>query len=319
MTIENLKIIGKLLEDYSNFIENRSNVYLIVLDNIFPKILEWHFYIWQKEYELLGKDHDLNEWSNYNQISATLDGIFKKVEERALKEGNSYSFFRAFEKHIERNKEVFIEGAKNKFYYVESIMPIFYSTLVENIKNSKERHDIWGHYFPIKWKITKDNIEDQKNIISRALLHYFLDWARERFWQSEDEKEYDGLLDEIATNLFPSVEPILWAKLLTILMRSWVNDNRMKSLIELGTNFGLFSRIFVSFDSTENQLHDLMATQEKVTMELVLFLFGNYFTKDTLNNFIKDLNELKYDQDSKEEKRRHDYITIFNKLIQMQN
>jgi len=285
MMSENLKVIAKLLEDYSNFIEKRSNVYLIVLNEIFPKILEWHFSIWKKEHELLGEEHDLEEWDNYRQILASLDDILENTQQRAFKEGNSYSFFRAFKKHVEKYKNEFVEGKdEKKFYYVESIISIFYVTLVENIRISKEKHDIWNHYFPPGWKITIDNIEKKENIVSKVLLSNFLDWARERFWQSEDRKEYDKLIDELASNLFPSVETILWAKLLTLVLKPWIDDDRMKSLVEEAPNFGLFSRVFVNFNDTGTKLHDIMRSHENNTMALAIFLFKNHLTKDILAN-----------------------------------
>lgn len=317
---ENLKIIAKLLEDFSNFVEDRSTTFLVIFDEFFPKILEWHFAVWKKEYGLLSKDKDLKEWSNYSEISRTLDNIFKKIEERTLKDGHSYSFFRAFKKHLEKYKEEFVEGSGDKkFYYVESVVSIFFSTFTESIKTSPEKHDIWEDYFPREWKITKDNIVNKDNMVSRVMLNNFFEWAHQRFWKSEEKQKYDEVLDEIASNLFPSVEPILWAKLLTVVIRPWTDDNRMKFLVEEGPNFGFISRIFTGFNDSEDILmdkwHDQMSSQEKTTIELALFLFNQQFTKENVGQFIADLNGLQYDKESKEEVRRKHYIEIFEKIL----
>lgn len=319
---ENLKVTSKLLGDFSNLVDNRSTFFLAILPEFFPKLLEWHFTIWEKEYELLSKQDKLHEWSNYSEVSRALDSIFKKVMERTLKDGHSFSFFKSFKAHVEKYKEKFVGDESNKkFYYVESVVPIFYSTLTDNIKTSSERHDIWDNYFPPDWKITKDNLEKKENYISRILLDNFIKWARSRFWSSAENDKYDEVLDEMASNLFPSVEPNLWAKLLTLLMRSWTNDNRMKSLVEKGPNFGFVSRIFSGFVESEekmtNEWHEQMKSQENTTMDLALFLFGQYLTKETLNKFITDLGKLEYDKESKEEVRRKDYISIFGKVISL--
>ena len=319
---EKLKATSKLLEDFNAFVDNRSTIFLAILPEFFPKILEWHFAIWEKEYTLLSKKDKLTEWGNYNEISRALDSILKKVMERTLKEGHSFSFFKSFKTHIEKYKEKFVAGeGDKKFYYVESVVPIFYLTLVESIKTSPEKHDIWDHYFPPAWKITKENIQKQENYVSRVLLNNFLEWARSRFWDSADKEKYDDVLDEIASNLFPSVEPILWAKLLTLLMRPWGDDDRVKLLVEKGANFGFASRIFSGFVVSEgkmmNEWHDQMSSQENATIELALFLFSQHLTKEHLSNFLTDLNKLEYDKKSKEELRRKDYITIFEKMISL--
>lgn len=317
---EKLKATSKLLEDFNSFVDNRSTIFLVILPEFFPKFLEWHYSLWEKEYQLLSKKDKLHEWSAYSEISRALDSILKKVEQRTLKDGHSFSFFKSFETHVEKYKDKFVQGEGNKkFYYVESIIPIFYLILVESIKTAPEKHDIWDHYFPSMWKITKENIQKQENYVSRVLLNNFLQWAQSRFWGSTEKDKFDEILDEIASNLFPSVEPILWAKLLTLLLRPWADNNRMKSLVEQGTNFGFVSRImvgdYVSTEHSSKELHDHMESQGNATLELVLFLFKNEFTKDKLNNFISELKSLEYADDSREEARRKEYVAIFEKMI----
>lgn len=50
---ENLKTISKLLSDFYAFLNNRSIIFLTF--RCLPKILEWHFKIWEKEYKYLIK------------------------------------------------------------------------------------------------------------------------------------------------------------------------------------------------------------------------------------------------------------------------
>jgi hypothetical protein len=321
---DKIKAASKLLDDFNSFVDNRSTVFLVILPEFFPKFLEWHFSIWEREYQLLGKKDRLHEWITYSELSRALDSILKKIEERTLKEGHSFSFFKSFESHIEKYKEKSIDGeGSKKFYYVESIMPIFFTALTENIKNSPENHDIWGHYFPSSWKITKENIKKQENYVSHVLLNNFLRWSQSRIWDSADKEKFDEVLDAAASNLFPSVEPILWAKLLTLLMRSRANNNRMKSLVEQGTNFGFVSRTmigdYISAEQSSQELHKHMESQGNATIELALFLFPREFTKEKLNSFISELNELEYDKGSREETRRKELILIFEKMIGLLN
>lgn len=319
---ENLKISSKLLEDFNNLVDKRSTIFLVILPEVFPKILEWHFAIWKKEYTLLSQKDKLDEWGNYNEISRALDSILQKIEVRILKEGHSFSFFKKFEEHAENHKKEFIEGNENrKYYYVESLMSIFYQTFFEKIYYSPERHDIWEHYFPKEWKITKDKLEDKNNIIAAVSLNNFLQWAQDKIRGLNKEKEIDLNLNEVASELFPSVEPILWAKVLTLLMRPWTDNNRMKSLIEQGTNFGFASRsidgFFESTEKSSEQLHEHMKSKEDATLQLVLFLFKHEFTKEKLQGFINSLKELKYDEEAREEARRKDFIAIFEKMISL--
>jgi len=319
--IEKLKTASKLLDDFNAFVDNRSTIFLVILPEFFPKFLEWHFSIWEKEYQLLSKKDKLHEWSAYSELSRALDSILKKVEEKTLKEGHSFSFFKNFESHVEKHKEKFVDGEGNKkFYYVKSVIPVFYLTFVENIKKSSESHDIWDYYFPNSWKITKENIQKQENYVSRVLLNNFLHWSQSKIWGSTVKEKFDEVLDEVASNLFPSVEPILWAKFLTLLMRPWANNNRMKSLVEQGANFGFNRTVVGDYVSTEKlsqELYKHMESQSNATIELALFLFPHEFTKEKLNSFISELKELKYTKDSREEARRKEFISIFEKMISL--
>lgn len=316
---DNLNTISKLLDDFNSFIENRSNIFLVIFDEVFPKILEWHFSIWKKEYELLVKEDQIREWAVYSELSRSLDSIFKKIEERSLKEDNSFSFFSNLKKHLEKYQQEVVDGKDNKkFYYVSSIIPIFFSSFVENIREAAKRFDIWEHYFPDEWKITKENIEKPDNFVSRELLNNFLTWAQSRLWRTEEDK-YDDVLEEMSSNLFPSVDPILWARILTLVFSPWTDNNRMLSLVTKGTNFGYKGRVFAGFVSAENDMmrtwEQQIKSQEEQTLKLALYLFGDFLTKGTLEKFIKDLDKLKFEEESSEEVRRKQYIRILENMI----
>jgi hypothetical protein len=139
--------------------------------------------------------------------------------------------------------------------------------------------------------MTKETLEDKSNFISKIWLNQFFQWGQSRIWESKNE--FDKNLDEVSSGLFPSVEPVLWAKILTLLMRPWTDNNRMKSLVEQGRNFGYASRVIVgSFESEEKsseRLYGQIKSQEDSTLELALILFKREFTKEKLqgSDFVK--------------------------------
>lgn len=326
---ENPKTISKLFGDFDTFINSRSIVLLMWPEGAFPKILEWHFRIWEKKYRYLTKKDKLEEWSNYREISRTLDSLIEKVEERAFKEGESFSFFETFKKHAEVYKGKFVESEdkSKKYYYIESLFGIFYRVFFGTIESSPEREDIWEHYFPKEWKITKNNLTGKENIISRISLNNFLSWVQKRIWQAKED--FDRNLDDVASNLFPEVEPVLWARILTFVFSPY-GENRVKSVIERPWNFGFLGRIKTYFGSPEDneeefsrKMSEMMSSAKKIeandTFELTYLLFPNQFSKENLVKYINDLKELKYDKASKEENKILRLLDIFEAMLKYKN
>ncbi len=193
----------------------------------------------------------------------------------------------------------------------------------ENIENSPEKYDIWEHYFPRQWKITKNNLTNKENIISRISLHEFLNWAQERIWRVEED--FDRALDDVSRNIFPEVEPVLWARILTFVFYPY-SENRVKSVIERPWNFGSARRVIVYSgypENNEEKLWKKMSAMKrsaeeieiKNTFELTYFLFPDQFLKEKLEEYIKNLKELKYDKASKEENKRLRLFTIFEEML----
>lgn len=198
---------------------------------------------------------------------------------------------------------------------------IFYRVFFDTIESSPERFDIWEHYFPRKWKITKKNLTSEENVISRISLHNFLNWVQERIWQTKED--FDGNLDDVASNLFPEVEPILWAGILTFVFSPY-GENRVKSVIERPWNFGFVGRMrmysgYPENNKEEKEMSEAIFSAEKIevnkTFELAYLLFPDQFSRENLEKYINDLEELKYDKGSKEEKKRLRLLDIFKKML----
>lgn len=307
---QNLKTISKLIGDFDLFINNRSMIFLVLQNGAFPKILEWHFKIWEKEYKYIAKEDKLDEGGGYGEISLILDSILKKIEERALKERAGFLFFKTFKKHAETHKWRFVESEdkSKKYYYCEYLFEIFYRVFFEIIANSSENYNIWNHYFPSEWKITKNNLVNKENVISRNSWNNFLIWARERIRQTKED--YDRKLDDVSYNLFPNVDPILWAIILIFVFSSY-GENRVKSVVEKRWNFGHFGRIRTFSENPK----DAEKIEANHTFELAYLLFPSEFTKENLKQYINNLKELKYDVKSEEEYKRLKLLDLFEKML----
>ena len=322
---KNLKTISKLLSDFYNFINNRSTAFLVIPEDAFPKILKWHFEIWQKKYELSGRKDKLGEWSNYSEISRILNDIFNNIEERSLEERMAYSFFEHFKKHIKDCKKGLVKDASKQDYYkryIDSLFIIFCRVFFENIEKSPEKHDIWEFCFPEEWKITKNNLENKENIISKTSLNTFLQWAQVRILQAKED--FDRDLDEVSSNLFSELEPTLWAMFLIFIFSGY----RVKSVIERSRNFGFIGRVRIysgdianSKEESRRKRHEAMQLAEeaemKNTFELACFLFKEQFLKENLEKYIKSLQDLKleYKENLKKEEKRLELLNIFERML----
>lgn len=303
---KNYDLLQKYLQNFFVFVDKRALYDWVIYGDFFGKLLEWYFsFCIDKEKQKENKN-DIT----YSETEAILSRLIEKFALVALQKGTAHLFFEELKKKIKDKDDKCIEKL-----FICSVCNV----LFDNIADSQERYNIWKYYFPEEWKITKETFEDEKNSISKIWLNQFLQWAQSRICESKNK--FDKNLDEASSKLFPSVEPTLWAKILTLLMRPWTEDNRMKSLVEHGPNFGYTGRIIVDFFKPEEksleQLHKRIKSQEDSTLELALILFKQEFTKEKLQSYIDNLNELKYNEKTQEETRRKNFIAIFQKMISL--
>ncbi len=306
---DNLKIASKLLSDFNSFTDKRSTTFLTQSDRMFNNILQWHFDVWKKEHEYLGQDKKFEERNIYGELLRTIDSIFRQIEIRALKERESYSFFKELESHVEKYKNESISS----YSYVKHLFYVFYQVFFENICDAPDRLDIWDHYFPDKWKVTKSNLQSSENIISGISSDNFWDWASRRIEQRS--KEIDFPLDEVSRNLFPEVDPILWARILIFIMAPSYGEDRMSSVIKRPWNFGFMSRVKVYSGSQEAEIREGYKSEERNTFDLAYFLFKRQFSKINLENYIKSLENLSYPKESEEEHKRLGLLSLFTRML----
>ena len=314
--------IYTLIKDFKDFLQNRSNFFLTVYEEVHTKILEWHFKAWKCKYEYSHKTDGLKEVASYGSILRMLESIIESTEKQVLKGKMSFSFFECFKKHVEKYKEEKIED-KNKRTrcYIESLFCTFYQAFFENIKDAPEKYDIWEYYFPKEWKITKANLENKDDCVSEISLDQFLRWAYPRIQQPT--ADYDGILEDAIKNLFPEVSPIEWSRILLFVYTPHDPNSRVKSVIEREWNFGFTGRGYVSFigdkKEVEKEFNADIQQQERKAFELALFLFVNQFEKESLKRYVEELKGLKYDNESKGEGHRLRLLDIFEKMLNLRD
>jgi len=309
MEKNNLIIVSKLLGDFNNFIDKRSAIFLSWSGEMLDKILEWHFDVWKKEYEYLGQDKKLNEWGMYGELFRRLDSIFKQIEINALKERSAFTFFDKLRKHAEKYK---MESVSSRSY-IKYLFDTFYQVFFQKIHDAPERFDIWNHYFPGGWKITKSNLQDKENIISRISLNIFFNWASDRIWYAREERDF--VLDDVSTNLFPEVDPMLWAEIL-IFIFSRPTEELLREVIEKPWNFGFMGRVKVySGPYYEDEKGKIDKDEEINTFDLSYLLFREQFSKIKLESYIKSLEQLSYPEESKEAIKKLKLQRLFTKML----
>jgi len=143
-------------------------------------------------------------------------------------------------------------------------------------------------------------------------LNRFLEWSRSRIWS--EGKEWDKDLDEVSKELFPNIDPIVWAKILAFVMRPW-SGSRMQAIVEKDQNFGYIGRIFTGWgDGVETDFARQREEQLKETINLAVFIFGGIFTVGNLNQWLNELNNLSYLEDSDEYRRKEQWKEILSVL-----
>lgn len=308
------KTLQKLLDGFVSKIQNRNKTFLLVFPEFFPKILEWHFILWKKQYSEFAKDEaqvsPRKTDHHIFEVDQLVDSIINYVTKEALigTSGNAFSYFKTLEDHVEKYQEELIVGEKHTYLYIEQI-PI-YEDCFNIIPQSQESYNVWGHYFPKSWKITISNLE--KNKISNVWYRRFLDWSQSRLWK--EGNEWDKEMEELLKELFPSVDPITWAKIYTFVLRTW-SGSRVKSVIKKGINFGYAGRVYPgSGDDTEDGFAKLYEAEVEATLDLALYLFGRVFTKENLMEWFKELESLEYPEDTDEFRRKQAWTSVLKSL-----
>lgn len=312
----NVNTITRILFNFSNSIENRSPIFLV--DKVFPKILHLKLIAWKSRwsnFENKGKRNDYIEWFRLEQV---LDTIITNIGERALLYGRglfSTLFLDNFKKHVQDNKDKQIMIANKKRHYTEDLFKLFYTLIFEKVAGSAESNYFWPA-FPSEWKVTTNNLLNEKNHIAEISYNIFIHWAVNRI---QSIQTFDIQLNDVSENLFPEVHPETWAMILIFVFSPYSPENRVKSVIERPWTFGFISRSFVFFgEKPEEIIQEQKALEEvqiKNTYELTYVLFKEVFTEENLEKYLKQANALKYSKASTENARKAKLLELLNGLL----
>jgi hypothetical protein len=323
---DNNKILRKYLSDFYGSLNNRS-LPTIFFSKFFENFLRWHYIVWRKEIALLNSG-DTNIWFEYNQTLIKMNAILSYITEKVLTDGGmeAFYFFDEFKKHVEQYKEEVITLKKNsrdiEHSYAEYTLVHFYQVFFSKISDSPDNFSIWEHNFPKEWRVTENPFADHKKIIPRVTLKYFIDWATGRI--RSGKKDWDKELDDVSENLFPTVDPVRWARILIFILSPYDPKNRVGYIIGRPWNFGLISRShsysgYEEDDKTfqkkyEEHILAIDKNEREATSKLAVALFGKILTKEKLDGFTAETENLKYPPDSDEEKKRQYILKLFEEL-----
>jgi hypothetical protein len=307
-TQEESLALFKLLTAFTRNFEKR-NLAIYLSKDITKKILELHFSVWKKG-EILIKSDRTETWSYFNQSENVLSSIIENLLGKALDTRQSFLFFYPY---IE-----FVTSKTTTVKYLEDLFGTFYRTLFNKINSSYAEYDVWQHYFPKEWKITKNNYEDKQNVFVRLTINEYMHWAIERMDNSE---KYDIALDGVTRELFPETEPGDWAIILMIFFAQ--TEERIGFVLNRSWNFGAVGRIHMYSNSASEAALDqdldqqrgaFTAAEDKATVELALLFFPNLFTEENLKTFIKRAEETEVTDDVKKG-RKIRLINLLKKLL----
>jgi len=311
----NLTIVEKLLKGFQISLENRKIEVFFGQDNFLKELLIWHFLIWENKKEYSQEKKNTEVFVEYSYILGILDSILMNIIQRILKEKSkhlSFPFFDGLKKHYISHKD----NPK----YLENFFNIFCPKFFDNIHKSSEFYDIWNHYFPDDWKITKKTLENKESCVAKVWLFEFLEWASPRIETPEEKGDLE--LESITRELFPEIDPILWARFLIFTFTPFY-ENKIKSVVERDWNFGFVGHMH-SGNHTDSFEKDFKETERLLKENTIDFIhyFNNTimksFSEDDLFKYKGDILALKdiYKKDSKEERHRLGLLYLITQLIE---
>jgi hypothetical protein len=320
----NIETVARLLFDFSNSLDKRSPIFLVIFDEVLPQILEWDLTAWRHKWLTEPENRDRAEWINWVELSHMLGSIVEKIGERAIEAKQdlfSTCFLKFFHTHVNlhKNEQVLIETRPR--YYLEDLFRIFYKLVFGKVAGSDESNYFW-EVFPDEWKVRKSNIVGGNSFIPLLSWNEFQGLAEQKIRSGTEDLK----LNDVMTNLFPEIEPRVWSIILLLVFASYDPENRTKSVIERDWNrfgFSFKSHVFsFSGEPTKeaveaafkaNEARKLGETQN--AYELAHLLFRGFFTEELLKQCLKETNELQFDEKSPESRKKLKLLEVLEGLM----
>ncbi len=244
----------------------------------------------------------------------TLERILGFFVQKSLQEGTAYIFFATLANQLKKTSC----STEFRTNTIKKIAIPFFS----NVTDSADHLNIWKHYFPEEWKVNKETLF-KENCIACLWLDEFVSWALSRIGSRRAEGDMDKHLDEVSRELFPTVDPIVWAIILTFCLQSFSPNKRIKALVERRQRFGLYSRVRFYHSSFPEESRRQVAEktdkqdekERKDTIDLAFLIFGSQFEKEEIKKYLEELNGLKYEEGTWQLDEKNQIKQIFEDML----
>lgn len=280
------KVVLDLFSVFSANIGKR-NFNFISDEGLLTTFLEWYELFYQRVY----RDKNI---AYFLPLSRGVSKDILTIYQRYFEIGNGHYFYIVLEKHIQN---------KPKEYINILFQMLFDDGLLEIITDKKDWDSV-----PKLWKITKTNLQVADNQIVKIFLDFYLRWCQGKIIEGE---EFDKYLEDATHKLFPEIEPLFWSDFLTYLFMG----KDIEYVINRNSIFGLVPRAYSSWEGDNRSFNEIFAQELKKTNELISNLFkDSYYTNADIAAALKKLDDLKFDENSREEFKRLRYQKMFIKI-----
>jgi hypothetical protein len=315
---KNFDLILSLLEGFAINLEKRKNANILTMkkNNFLRKILGYYLILHKRCY----KDSKI--------YLATIDDAFQNIIEKVK---NFYSkksqlsiVLRVFRQHVQSIKAEENNEKEEIEEYLNTIFSLFLPQFFDDIVKYSDSSYFWRRLFPKEWKITEKNLEDYKNgknIIVNIVRYEFEHWAVPRILTIKEG--IDVSMNDVVENLFPDVDPEIWAKILIFKYTPKPRGNNTIAVIERPWNFGVYLSIEAFRGSSEENIDDGGKYRKEVqsAIGLAKLLYSTEFSKENIQEYIEELKLLagKYGDRSTEENKRVSLLRMFEEFKKFYN
>jgi hypothetical protein len=309
------RALSTLIEDFSRSVENRSSFFLAYDVKMFSEILEWYFSVWKSLKNSLTKEHVSDDFVYWHMLTESLKIVINAVAKSNLEQHTTVVFFSGLQKHIVAHRKEQIEIKNITHYYLQDLFRVIFPFLFGKMSDSLQSYQLWEDV-PNEWKVTVGNINNKENLESKILLDAFLD----RFLQDLNNADTSLFNRGVLAKLFPDVEPRKWA--IILLFSFSLGDNKAELTITQDWSIVASAyriTIYTTDDPNEIRAQDEAreTAETRNTYELVYLVsyLKAVFTKENLNRYIKDAEDLSYPAESKEEHHKQALLGILREML----
>ncbi len=206
----------------------------------------------------------------------------------------SYDFFTNLDKFLKT-----LSDEEVRKFFINFDDTIFF----ESIPASPERRMIWEDSMPAEWKFTYENLVEKPNPVAVHLYRRFLEWAQNRFFK---DTRVDEALDEVTSNMFPDLDPIIWARLLEYRWAPWAGNEHLRYIVSKTSTFG-FGKSYPVHDYVDEAttLKHMQEDDKKMMEATVKFATGTgMFNSAFVNQVLNEVKKLEKDKKLSDREKR---------------